>query len=772
MSNFFRRLRKFLKVAFVCICFVVFAVLCLLLGSYPATSGKKKLASLENPVRIDRDDHGIPTIYAKNRLDVTRAIGFLHAQERFFQMDLLRRMSSGELSELIGPATLEMDKKNRLHSFRKHAHLLLQNLSEYEQKLLTAYTEGVNAGLNALHVRPFEYLLLRETPKPWTEEDSILVGLDLFFDLQDSQAQMNRLHQIMKRCLPEEVTQFLAYNGSVWEAPLDNHHSPILPVPSQKSFSHAFRGSIGPSDIEYKPQGCPGSNQWAVAPSCTHEGRAIVACDMHLTLSVPCIWYRLSYEYPAPDDSKIRLDGISLPGVPLLIVGSNRHIAWGFTNGCIETSRLVPIEVDPQDSAYYLTAQGRLPFEVKTEEIKVKGQPSIIQNVRWTKWGPIHPDLLFGKPAAICWPGNDLVCLNLRIFELEPVTTTQEALQKLPDIHMPVLNFMVADEQGHIGWGLVGGIPKEVAEGKDNFITTDWVHENTPPLLDPADGRLWTANNRVIANPMLGNAYHNPARAFQIKKRLYSSNQHTLATMYAIQLDEEASFYDRWEKVLEKSLDKSNLKHKKILATLHEWDHHCSSSSKGFFWIRTFREMVIKSICTRLFSPCLNASPQFHLGRMDLDEPIYLIVTQQPSYLVDPSYKSWTAELRAVIDAMIREKPERLDGDGTWGPCNVSAVQHPLSKALPILGLFLDMPKMPNGGDLDFAPKVSGRAFGASMRMVVSPGHEEDGIMNMPCGQSGHPLSPHYRDQHKAWLDGIPTSFLPGETKYTLELIP
>lgn len=765
--------KKILRISFYCLTILIAAIFLLLCGSYPSTSGSKRLSGLENPVRIERDRHGIPTIFAKNRLDVARATGFVHAQDRFFQMDLLRRMPSGELSEIFGPAALNFDKERRFHSFRTHARTVLSSLSSSERQLLHAYTEGVNAGLNALYVRPFEYLLLREKPRAWTEEDSVLVGLELYFSLQDAQGHVSRVHEVMKRCLPPDVNQFLAENGSSWDSPLDHSSLPIVPIPPQESFRYIIPHATYALKTDYMHHG-RGSNQWAVRPSCTKDGRAFVACDMHLSLSVPNIWYRMAFEYPDETGTTVRLDGVAVPGAPLIVSGSNRHIAWGFTNGTIETSHLIPIEVDPTNPSLYITEDGsKKPFEEKTEEIKVKGSSSVYYTVRWSKWGPIHPTPLFGKQVAVHWLAHAPDCFNLKLMNLETTKSTAEALKTLPSIHIPVLNFIAADRDGHIGWGLAGGTPKEILLSNHETVwTTDWEHENCPTLLDPTEGRLWTANNRVISNPTLGSSYLNAIRAFQIKKRLFATSEHSIDSMYSIQLDEEAYFFDRWAELLKQSLDPTHEKHRNILKSLQGWDHRCSASSKGFFWIRLFRRVAMRQLTNQLLSSCLDAYPDLNLSLLDFEEPFYLILSQKPSYLVDPAFGSWEKEFSAIIDTMIETSSSLPDRDDpAWGDYNISAIRHPLSKALPLLSPLLDMPKTPLGGDF-YVPRVAGPTIGASMRMVVSPGNEEEGILNMPCGQSGHPLSPQYRDQHTAWLKGIPTPFLPEKTKHTLELIP
>jgi penicillin amidase len=604
-------------------------------------------------VRVERDDRGIPTIYAENRCDVARAIGFLHAQERFFQMDLLRRMSSGELSELFGPGALALDKKRRLHGFRSHAQRVFSTLSTAEQQLLTAYTDGVNAGLNTLVCRPFEYLLLRAKPRPWKAEDSILVGLELYFDLQDADASVNRIHEAMRRSLPREVFQFFVSNGSVWDAPLDHSVVPILPVPSQERQALDIRAPEVRCEHHMR-----GSNQWAVAPECTKEGKALFACDMHLPLSVPNIWYRCAFEYPGEGNARIAVNGISLPGIPGIIIGSNHHIAWGFTNGTVETSRCVTVELDPSNPQYYLTSYGREALEKRVEQIKVKGGATVQYTVLWSKWGPIHPEPLLGKQVAIRWLAHDPSCFNLRLFDLETVTSTEEALKLLPTIHLPVLNFMAADSNGHIGWGLVGGIPGTFSSaGQGDLWTTDWEHKQCPVILNPVDGYLWTANNRVIANPMLGNAYLNPIRAFQIRQRLFSSRAHTIDSLYAIQLDDEAVFFERWAMILKRFLDVKKSQHREILKEVDEWDHRCSASSKGYYWIRTFREFVIDRISRRIVSLCFGGSTNMSLSFLDVEEPVYRIISQQPA----------SPDVSSIIDDMVRSSPVLSNKEAGWG---------------------------------------------------------------------------------------------------------
>lgn len=743
---------------------------CLLRGSYPRLSGEETLSGLVYPVEIDRDQYGIVTIKGISRVDIARATGFVHAQDRFFQMDLMRRMAAGELAELFGTVVLELDKERRFHGFRKQAKATWPLLSPIEKNLITAYTEGVNSGLQSLLCKPFEYFLLNVTPEPWKEEDSILVGLGLFFDLQDSMGNMDRIRGIMKAFLPSEVYEFLIHNGSSWEAPLDQSQTSFLSIPGNDSFQ--YLKNTPHQEFEESAPRARGSNQWAVQASSTLEGRSLLACDMHLNLFVPNIWYRLGIEYQT--DKMVQMNGVTLPGIPFIAAGSNRHIAWGFTNGYVDTTDLVLIDLDPTNSSNYMTANGPVPFEERIEEIKIKGSPSCFHKIFWTQWGPIDPKPFLGQTVAVRWIAHDLNSFNFRMVDLETAASVSDAIKAVPDIRLPVLNFMVADAEGHIGWSFIGGIPKREGYQPELPVsftdgTKRWEGTRSsseiPFIIDPPTGCLWTANNRVLEDTSLGFDQLNGIRAYQIRERLISSEKLSLADMKNLQLDDKAIFFDRWHALLLETLDLNNSRHKELYSLITEWDGHCSSSSRGYFWIRTFRDRIKATLLSRLLAPCFRSCPDLDLGSMDFEESIYLIVSQKPSYL--SAFNSWKEELRALVDEMIQTKTL----DISWGETNVALIQHPLSSALPFMKFFLDMPQTFLAGDW-YVPRLAGPSVGASLRMVVSPGQEEEGLFNVPCGQSGHPLSPHYRDQHAAWLEGTPTPFLPGPTINQLKLIP
>ncbi|HEV2844927.1 MAG TPA: penicillin acylase family protein, partial [Thermoanaerobaculia bacterium] len=326
-------------------------------ASLPQLDGERALAGLSAPVEVERDDLGVPTVRGASRVDIARAIGFLHAQDRFFQMDLLRRQSAGELAEIIGAPALETDREHRVHRFRTRARRVQEAAPPADRALLAAYTEGVNAGLAALGEKPFEYLALRVDPAPWRPEDSILVVYSMFIELHDEDGSNESELGTLRDTLPREMFEFLAPAGTEWDAPIAGEAFATPPIPGPEVFDIRKRPAVArPKAASLRPESsweeddgraAIGSNNWAVAGSHSADGRALLANDMHLDIRVPNTWYRASFARPDGAGGTLRMTGVTLPGVPAIVVGSNGHVAWGFTNSYGDWTDLVELEVDP-----------------------------------------------------------------------------------------------------------------------------------------------------------------------------------------------------------------------------------------------------------------------------------------------------------------------------------------------------------------------------------------------------------------------------------------
>ena len=491
-------------------------------ASLPQVDGTAVIAGLTANVRVDRDSLGVPTITGSNREDVARALGFLHAQDRFFQMDLQRRQPAGELAGLVGPRAMEVDEDMRVHRFRDVAHRALERAEPSYRKILDAYAEGVNAGLNTLGAPPFEYLVLRATPEPWQAEDSILTVLAMFNTLQGRQALFEQSHGALRDTLPEPMFQFLSTAGSEWETPVVGNAIVRPPIPGSDVFDLRKNGVIhstqaqAPSPKSQVPEEAAiiGSNNWAIDGANSASG-AIVANDMHLSISVPIIWYRASMVFPdsAAPPTNQRITGVTLPGIPSFVLGSNGHVGWGFTNSGGDWSDLVRIEPDPRDPKKYLTPDGPKAFEVFDETIAAKGGPAKTFPVRWTIWGPVVWKDARGREYAQQWIAHDATALASDVTRPERARTVDELLIAFTGLGIPNQNVAMADTAGHIAWTIAGTIPKRV--GHDGMTPESWADGKNrwdgyltpaeyPRIVDPPGGRIWTANAPVVDGAMLG----------------------------------------------------------------------------------------------------------------------------------------------------------------------------------------------------------------------------------------------------------------------------
>lgn len=777
-------------------------------SSLPQLDGECLLPGLREQVVVERDGLGVPTIRAKNREDLAYAVGFLHGQERYFQMDLLRRNSAGELAEMIGPALVDHDREVRIHRFREVSKGVVEAASPEERAIGEVYTRGVNDGLAALGNLPFEYLAMGITPKPWTSEDTVLVSFSMYLDLQGSDARHEAAHSLLAATLPGEMADFLAPRGTEWDAPLDGEVFATPPIPGPEVFDLRQEPIVKEVARVDKPQPALsifnwndpdrhfgahlGSNNWAVAGTHTKHGGAIVADDMHLGIAVPNIWYRARFVWPDENGGENNITGVTLPGAPAIVVGSNGHVAWGFTNSEGDWVDLVVIEPDPNDPDSYLTPDGPRKFEHHQETIAVAGHPSETLEIVSTIWGPIIDKDSQGRSRAQRWVAHDPEGVNLHLMSLERAKTLEEAMRIANQCGSPAQNFTVADKDGRIGWTIMGRMPRRV--GFDGRLPGSWADgarrwdgwlepEEYPKVVTPPEGRIWTANARVVSGNMyktLGDGgYDLGARAKQIRDDLLAIDKASEADMLKIQLDDRAPFLERWQKLLLNTLNSEAVANRperqEYRDFVEKWGARAAVDSVGYRLVREFRIAVTDEIFEPVTARCRAVKPDFKLSRLEFSEgPAWRLVSEKPAHLLNPKFKSWDEQILSVVDQQIDEAT--ADGaklaDYTWGAFNTAKIQHPLSRAVPRLSRWLDMPAEPLSGSPSDMPRIQTQSAGASQRMAVSPGRESEGYFHMPCGQSGHPLSPHYGDGHAAWAHGEKTPFLPGKTVNTLVLRP
>jgi penicillin amidase len=763
-----------------------------LLRSRPRLDGELRLADLSASVRIERDKWGVPSVQAENRDDAAFALGFLHAQDRFFQMDLLRRSAAGELAALVGRAALGFDRELRVHRFRHVARRILPTLPR--SRTLDAYARGVNAGLDQLGASPFEYMLLRVQPQAWRPEDTILVVLAMYLDLQSSAAGIESSLGVAYDVLPAPLADFIAARGTQWDAPLRGDAAPAPPLPGAEVYDlrrRAQRQRDAPSwvGLQHEPV-VRGSNSWAVAGSLCADGAALLAGDMHLDLRVPNIWYRASLSWSTAGGERWRVTGVTLPGTPVVVSGSNGHVAWAFTNSMVDVSDLVVLQPAGDSGRRYRTTDGIRSLETHLELIEVRGADADTLTVHESVWGPIIDRDHAGRRRAYRWIAHDDEAVNLGLLDMETAGSLEAALAAANRTRIPAQNCIVADERGRIGWTLMGPIPRRY--GFDGRLPSSWAdgtrgwsgvlapHEY-PRLIDPPHGRLWTANARVLSGELLrrvgDGGYVLGARAQQIRDALFALRRPTARDLLRLQLDNRAVFLERWRALLldvlaRKAGDASSAQHE-APALVEGWGGRAAVESVGYRIVRAFRDAVSDAVLRPLLAPCRELEPRLRAWHFRQREgAVWALVEARPAHLLDRRFEHWEALLSACADSTLA----RLQALGplrerTWGERNTSRIRHPLSGAIPLVSRWLDMAPQPLPGDSNM-PRVQSPSTGASQRLVVSPGREEMGFFHMPCGQSGHPLSPFYRNSHGAWESGQPTPFLPGATRHTLVLSP
>ena len=787
------RVIKTLALTIIAVTIVTITVVYLILrGSLPLLDGEIAVTGLSARVGVERDAAGIPTINASNRNDLAFGIGFVHGQDRFFQMDLSRRKAAGELAELFGSVALPLDRHNRLHRFRSRTSEVIDAMSTTQRALMHAYATGVNAGLASLSVKPFEYYILRNEPKPWTISDSLLVAYAMFLQLNDERAAQDVSRGFARLMLPDALFNWIYPAGTAWDAPLMGEPRPNQVLPTADTIdlrdTHVvFSTDIGEDGAE---EMLDGSNNWAVAGELTRSGRAIVANDMHLGMSTPNTFYRARLVQSG--DQARDLCGVTLPGIPIVIVGSNGRIAWGFTNSYGDWADAVLLRAGPTPESYR-TPDGIKMIATYRERIEVKGAEVEELLVRETVWGPILDDIKhpYGE-IAISWIAHYPQAVNITQLELETADTVEDAIAIANRMGIPPQNFVVGDTDGSIAWTIAGRIPRRddvkalpLADWSKGAGWHGWLApDEYPRVVNPVSGRIWSANARVTDGADLDKigdgGYALGARARQIRDALFGRNRFEPAHMLDIQLDDRALFLARWRLLLLELLDESATRGRparsEYLRLVSGWVPRASADSVGYRLVRSFRTDVRNrtfQMLTQTVRAAFGDAVRLRISNQ-YEGPLWQLVTERPTHMLSANYTNWREFLLESVDNNILYYKDNF-GDGlanrTWGERNIAAIRHPLSRALPILSEWLDMPREQLRGDINM-PRVQSPSFGASERFAVSPGDEENGYLHMPAGQSGHPLSDYYRSGHIDWVHGRASQFLPGITRHRLVLLP
>jgi penicillin amidase len=740
--------------------------------SRPLLEGDLEVAGLSAPVTIGRDSSGVPTITGQSREDVAHALGFLHGQERFFQMEALRRAAAGELSELLGPPTLSIDRQVRVHRFRARAAAIVSRMSPEERRLLDAYVAGVNAGLERLGSRPFEHRALFRKPEPWTPEDTVLAVFAMYLNLQPALPVRELDRALAERRGGRALADLLFPMGTPLDAPIDGTTLPLVPMPERLAPVTGRPAPVAEAPVA-------GSNNWAVAGALSSSGAALVANDMHLGLQLPNTWYRARLVVPGRLDAT----GVTLPGTPFIVAGSTGRIAWGFTNSYIDTADAVIVE--ETRPGFYRTPDGELPFRTFAERIGHRTGSEML-TVRETIWGPIVATDAFGRQIAMRWTAHAPDAVSLAPFlSLEAAGSVGEAVGIARRAAIPQQNFVVGDRAGAIAWTIIGQVPARFGfDGQSAVSFADGTRgwrgmlpaDAVPVVMNPPSGRIWTANSRVVggaAFATLGDGgYDTGARAGRIRDRLFAREQFAPADMLAIQLDDVSVRNRFWRDLLVQEIERrpDDAALAAMLPFLRDWGGRAVPESVGFRLVDRFRRAVIFG----LYEAYLGGVPEGRFRRTYApsqgEGAARRLLLERPAGLVPPGHEGW----EVFIDASLATLKDEVGGDPKgfrWGETAKAGVRHPLARLFPPLGLVTDPADRAVPGDTSTV-RAQAPGFGASERFAVSPGHERDGLFHMPGGQAGNPRAPYYLAGHADWLEGRAAPFLPGPARWTLVLRP
>jgi penicillin G amidase len=776
--------------AIFCLFVLTCATLLALFRFSPDGGGADRIAGLGAPVEVGFDDLGIPHIRASARADAFAALGYVTARDRLFQMDVLRRKTAGRLAEIFGADLVDSDTRSKVLGFERLAGAIVERLPETQRAALFAYAAGVNRAIRSAWLWPFEFYVLRYRPEPWRPEDSVLVLLGVEDLVSDSEFQ-ERTATIMRRALPPKVVEFLTPEADCYNellAPKDPGRCAkgAAPVEDLAKVIAEARGRKFSGLVENAPR-TRGSNAWAISGARTRDGRTILANDLHLSLTAPNLLYRAEIDY-----GSARIAGLTLPGLPMILTGSNGDVAWGFTNLRADDADLVRIEADPANPERYRSPQGARGFFSRTEIVSPRGAPPVTLRVKETIWGPVLPAPLLGYEVAIHSSTLDPATTNLDLLEMDGARTVQAAVSLLGRAGGPPLNVLLADRGGGIAWTVMGRLPKRF--GLTGLFSESWADgsrgwngylrpDELPAVIDPPTGFLVNTNQRMLGSKefatTIGHEYQGGFRAWRATQVLQGQSGATEQDMLALQLDAGAAYYNAYQRIALDALSASlgDARSEELRGYLEAWNGRADPGSLGLPLIVAFAEALRDAVLSPILARCRELEPNFELGWTLLDDPVQrMIETNRPELLPDNArYRTWPGFLADILQQSAERLKQRHQVDRlerlTWGDVNKVEIAHPLSSALSFLAPLLDMPRLPLAG-CAYCLRYAYENMGANDRMVVSPGHEEDGVLQLAGGQSGQPVSPHYADQQIDWVKGALAPFQAGARRARLLLEP
>ncbi len=720
-------------------------------------------------ITVSRDGRGIPYIEAKTDDDLYFAQGYITASDRLWQMDLLRRLARGETAEIFGKTVVEQDKRWRRFNFSKVADESLRMLSGDLRSALENYARGVNAYISSLDAEsmPIEFRILQYEPREWTPSDTIVIGKILSDAL--STTWRNDLLRASLQGLPKDKladlnNQLTPYDVVLFTKDTKRPASVSRGVPgvevSRETLAAADRderlrqGSLEMAGLYAEELAA--SNNWVISGKRTATGKPILANDPHLAPTVPGIWYLTHLSNPS-----MRVSGVTLPGVPGIILGHNEHIAWGATNVGPDVQDLYVETFN--EAGQYKTPTGWETPVARKEVIKVR--PNLMKpdtedvelDVVETRHGPIITEE-GNKKYALRWTALDPNNSEFDVFyRWNRTKNWKEFKNALRTYGGAAQNFIYADVKGNIGWAAASRIPiRRTGDGSLPYDGStnegDWVgvipFDDLPTLYNPPGGLIVTANQRIVGTSYKYSQMSRDAAAPWRARRIFDElGSKTKITMDDVNRTQNDTFNIPLANLAKEVLTRAAASGP-TLAMLDSWDGHMSADSRGALLANEIRECLGNRIAA-----ANKPVPAYLIRERILDQAI----RENWARWLPPGYASYGDVMKECDGSVRNNLVTRYGADPTkwvWGKVWQSRFPHPLASA-PLIGSRFAIPSVPLGGSGQSANVGSS----VSMRFIVSPGDWDAASHLIPLGQSGDPSSPHFKDQFEAWSRGQSIKF-------------
>jgi len=773
----------------------------------PQLDGTAKISGLSARVTVSRDGHGVPTIDAASFEDLFFAQGYVTAQDRLWQMDVMRRFAAGEISEILGADFLKHDREQRILELRVAAQKALEVSSAQNRAHFEAYARGVNAYVASHRDRlPIEFRILRYSPRPWAPVDSTLIAAQMVKDLNHYPYRDALDREKILAKLGPELTADLYVNSSWHDRPPTvarlsleqdtgiedeerDKRSPGSSSVAQQTATPAFHDLVGgglandgfaraleqdSEALDADNRMVVGSNNWVVSGAHTVSGKPLLSNDMHLGHQMPNLWYEAHLRCSTSSCGNFDAAGVTLPGLPYVIVGHNQRIAWGLTN-VGPTVEDVYIETFNPDGQYLTPAGWKSP-EHRHEVIHVKGKPDVVLDVALTRHGPIITDLVPGESRQLALRWTLYEGTHDPFFEVDSAQNWEQFRRAFSAFDAPGQNVVFADVDGNIGYQATGKIPiRASGDGSLPENGSDDIHEWTgyipfdklPSTYNPSSGIIATANGRISPDGYpfsISTGWEAPWRTARIYRVLESGKKFSASDMLGLQTDiysdAERFFAERFVYAVDHAKN-SSLRTKQAAELMRGWDGRMTADSAApTIGYRARVELTRLLLEAKLGSA--PADPRQIAASLNWKtygwgmQSVWLenVLQGQLKRWLPESYGSYDELLTAAVEAAVSgpEVPQDL-ASWHWGGFHPVEIQHPILGKIPLLQRWSGPGVQPQSGS-GYTVKAVSRSHGPSERLTVDLSDLDQSTLNLVTGEAGSFLSPYYLDQWKAWYEG------------------